>query len=209
MTASHPDLQLLPGHGDHGRAAGAAQRFPDHDDRLRQCAVRARSRCAGIWGGCWPSLRRSASTACSRVLCFLDRARLSQALAPTVLQATDLPKAARRRPHDDLSDAQQGCGLGAAVAELEARRSVRSDPALRHIGRRLRRGHGADRLAVGVAGLGLTHSSHFSWRTQSRSGPIGCSGISCPHMRVTFPVSRAMLRRNRGQDRSSAAERKA
>ena len=30
----HPDLQLLSGHGDHGRAAGAAERHADHDDRL-------------------------------------------------------------------------------------------------------------------------------------------------------------------------------
>ena len=30
----HPDLQFLSGHGDHGRAAGSAQRSADHDDRL-------------------------------------------------------------------------------------------------------------------------------------------------------------------------------
>ena len=36
--------------------------------------------------------------------------------------SADLPKTARLRSHDDLPDPQQGRDLGAAVAELEARR---------------------------------------------------------------------------------------
>ena len=61
-------------------------------------------------------------------------------LPQPVVAGADLPQAARLRPHDDLSDAQQGRDLGAPLAELEARRPVRSDPARRHAGRRLWRG---------------------------------------------------------------------
>ena len=43
----HPDLQFLSGHGDHGGAAGAAQRPADHDDRLRQRAGRSNAGALG------------------------------------------------------------------------------------------------------------------------------------------------------------------
>ena len=62
----HPDFQFLSGHRDHGGAAGALERYPHHDDRLRQRAFRAPPGRHGTCSGCSPSRRLSASMACSR-----------------------------------------------------------------------------------------------------------------------------------------------
>ena len=85
---------------------------------------------------------------------LLDRSRLSRARAAGRAGA-DFLEAARLRPHDDLPHPQHRAGVGAPLAELEARRSGRSDPGRRHPRRRLRLLHVADRLAARADGLGL------------------------------------------------------
>ena len=99
------------------------------------------------------------------------------ALAVARRAGADLSEAAGFRPYDDLSDAQQGAGLGAPLAELEVGRAREATQLFRNAGCRLWLVHGAHRLAVRADGLGL-HARVLPCRQRDQDRRLSSAGSS-------------------------------